>query len=222
MQLAEKEAINLFDRKALKEELENSYEIEIAHEGEYQIEVVDDYWGRVVYFNYLDILDIEKLFEFNSLKIDKERFFEKLQKLDKEIFMTIKEIIFINTEEEYDMLYRELEYEYIDMDNCTGVFLFSDSIIVINMMAIRKIAEELCEPYFGAGEIEDINTNIYITLIHELRHAHHENPLFENEFESLTSEEKESDAENYALTEFEEKIIGDMYYIRKDGYYVVY
>jgi hypothetical protein len=123
--------------------------------------------------------------------------------------MTIDKIIFINSEEDYDNLYGILEYDvFDDLESDLARYLFLDNMIIINMIALRKVAREI-----GFPEKKELNIGLFTTLLHELRHAHQANPLLGSEFNDRSWEELEDDAEEYCSRVFEEIIANEDYFV---------
>ena len=59
----------------LIEEVRKSWKIEVWNVEEEYVEAFDDYWSRIVIFRFPDKLNFREIFEFNSLNIDKDKFF---------------------------------------------------------------------------------------------------------------------------------------------------
>ena len=76
-----------YDRANLIEEIKESWGIEIWNIKEKYIETFDKYWSRIVIFRFPDKLNFEEIFQFNSLNLDKKKFFKILQKLDPGIYL---------------------------------------------------------------------------------------------------------------------------------------
>lgn len=211
---------NIFnDRERLIKEVSESWKIEVLEIDEKQIKTFDEHWLRDVNFRFSDALIFDELFEFNSLEVDKEKFYGILKKLDPNLFMVIEKVIIINNKDEYLKLVDKhggfsLSNEYPGI-NVMGEFVFTESYIILYMEAIRKVVEDECEiwPYYNKKA--ELNRAFWLTLLHELRHTMQENPLYENEYESMTREEKERDAEDYCREVFNDIIMHYNYYVIK-------
>ncbi len=135
-----------YDRVNLIKEIKQSWEIEIWNVRESFVETFDRYWSRIVIFRFPDKLNFEEMFQFNSLDIDKKKFFKILQKLDLNLFMTVNQIVIINNKEEYVDLMKELEGSSFVVDypetSKMGEHLFNESYIILYMEAIRKFVKE--------------------------------------------------------------------------------
>ncbi|MDK2906521.1 MAG: hypothetical protein PWQ37_2803 [Candidatus Petromonas sp.] len=182
-----------YNKANLIKQIKESWGIEVWDIKEEYIETFDKYWSRIVIFRFPDKLNFEEMFQFNSLDIDKKKFFKILQKLDPNLFMTVNQIVIINNKE-----------EYVDL---------IVSYIIIYMEAIKKVVKEECEIWPYSSERAELNRAFWQTLLHELRHSMQENPLFENEFETMNREEKEREAEDYCRRVFQDIIIQNDYYV---------
>ncbi len=206
-----------YDKANLIKEIRESWGIEIWNIEESSIETFDKYWSRIVIFRFPDRLNFEEMFQFNCLHIDKHKFFKILQKLDPDLFMTVNQIVIINNKEEYVDLMKELEGSSFVVDypetSKMGEHLFNESYIIIYMEAIKKVVKEECEIWPYSSERAELNRAFWQTLLHELRHSMQENPLFENEFETMNREEKEREAEDYCRRVFQDIIIQNDYYV---------
>lgn len=208
--------LDYMDRSVLRKDVEESYEIEVLEENSSHILAYDESWGREVQFNYLDTLDVNNLFEFNSLKIKKEKFFSLVNLLDKTLFMTVKKIVFLNNKKEYNKLVKELDnYEFMDdLQKELGKHLFYESVVIVNMMAIKKTIKDMIkESDYYINEWEEIHIALFTTLIHELRHSYQANPLYEEEFSLLSRDGIEDDAEDYCRRIFEDVIEKENFYV---------
>lgn len=161
--------------------------------------------------HFLNSLNIRDLFDFGSVDIDREKFFGLVKQLDMTLFMTVKKIVFVQTEEDYNRLFDELRYDFINFDKELGKHLLLESTAVINLHAIIKCCKEdplLCR-YFH----EEVNIGLWTTLIHELRHVYQNNPLFKNDFNGWTKQQLEDDAEQYCRNEFENWLAFEDYFV---------
>lgn len=141
--------------------------VEVSDEGKY-IEAYDEQEGMYLHFHY-DI-DYDTLFDFGSLKVDKEKFFNVVKNnICKELFLMPDKIYFISNEEELDKLLDEYETHSMDINNMLGINWSCDSVIVINIHQCRIVANEIAgNTKTSFNEI--FNEAVWTTLIHELRH----------------------------------------------------
>lgn len=123
-----------------------------------------------LHFNYE--VNFNNLFDFGSLKIDKELFFKVIENnLDENLFLMPQKIFFISSEEElYNLLSRtEYELQGMDFNKNLGINWSYDSTIVINIYKCKEVAKELVAKLNST--LDDVfNEILWITLIHELRH----------------------------------------------------
>ncbi len=166
-----------------------------------KIVTMDEIKLRAIDFRMPDKINLEELVEFNSLKVNSKRFFNILNKIDKEYFMNIEQIEFISNEEEYLEYVKYFDW-FLDLENTVGIYLFQENYLFINIYAIRKLTEEL----------DGLNIGMWTTLLHELRHSYQLNPLFEYVF-SNNIEEKEKDAEEFARRTFDRLIKAENYQV---------
>lgn len=143
----------------------------------------------------LDIsINIEKLAEFAT-------------SLDKNMLLTLENIIIVNdAEKDYDYL-SALDDEFAQMlevsdlpdENLVGLMWFSYQKVFLNLGSIIKATDELIEDGIGYDyeREQDINRGIATTLVHEIRHLAQANPYLEaNKLNQKGNDEE--DAENYA------------------------
>lgn len=81
------------NREHLIKEAHESYGIEVFGIADSYIDAQNTLWGRNIKFRFPDSLNFEELFKFNGLKIDREKFFRLIRKLDSELFMTVEKKI---------------------------------------------------------------------------------------------------------------------------------
>ena len=145
-------------------------------EGLSEVEVYDNYVEAFdeindMYLHFHYKINYDELFDFGSLKVDKEKFFNVLKNSVEDIlFLIPQKIYFISTEEELDTLIEE-EYCTQDMDfnNTLGINWLYDSVIVINVNQCRVVSEEIANS-IGQSFLSVFNEAVWTTLIHELRH----------------------------------------------------
>jgi len=176
----------------------------LAEDGRTTIEVFDDVRDREVVFRAQP--DIQAIVHFNGLrkKIDQERFFAILRRIDPVLLMTVRSIHFLYSRWDFQKLDERLPNNTLDLHEgeAVGMFDFFDTAVILD---VREMIRTVRNDFIWDWEIEDaINTGIWTTLLHELRHAHHANPIFENEFEGLDVEE---DAEAFARRTFEDVVM---------------
>ena len=199
-----------FNRDKLIKDVKESWKIEVWDIKDDYIETFDEHWSRIVNFRFLDKINLEEIFQFNGLDINKERFFKILWKLDPSLFMVVNRIAIINSEKEFKNLMDELHgYCFTDYPGTSrlGEHWFNESCVVIFMEAIRNVVKEEMEIWPYTNELQELNRAFWQTIVHELRHTMQDNPLFENKYEAMSREERERDAENYCREIFENIVV---------------
>jgi len=161
--------------------------------------------GRCIPFHVPSDMNVEELFDFGRCVFDNRKFFEVLKGLDPTMFMTVDEIKFILTEDDYDNLYSILEYEFMDFEEELGKNLYFENWIIINLHAVisRAIAihkEDGNWNYFA----NTVNAEIIKTLLHELYHSKAENPLYSQEIGEQSMYDLECMAEEFSQKKFKE------------------
>ena len=160
--------------------------------------------------NLFPQIDKEALFNFKSLKLDKEKFFNLLSKLDEDILRAVECVTFINSEEELCDYMDEISYyqDAMDIEDELGKYLGTYRIVMVNMVAIKKFANE------NAIDCDDekrlMNIGIWTSLLHELRHSIQEHPYF---YHVNFDEDEEFDAEKYARKAFRDILENEDYYV---------
>lgn len=163
------------------------------------ISVYDSLENRFLEFKNLETLNPMDLFEFNSLRVNEAKFINILNQLDKNMFMLVNKIIFINSKEEADALAVEYESQPFDIENMVGVNFYDDNVIVINAYLLKKSAEEIADYIFSFDE--EFSWGLITTLIHELRHNITYNPIITEE-EIPLEEGSEEAVESYCIKTF--------------------
>lgn len=210
-------------KKDIKEDVEE-YKSEgedilwIDNETESSISVYDDVDGCSREYTITDPLRInsewitDKIIVTDSVqeigKINSNEIALWLDKyIDKNMYCTLKNIIFVNdTEKDYDFLanYNEdfhdmLETNDLPIDSI-GLMWFSHQIVLINVGAIEQCTQEMVDD----GELYEnekectVNSGIITTLVHEIRHLAQSNPYLPEEILQQRDDD-EIDAENYAI-----------------------
>lgn len=135
--------------------------------------------------------------------IDIKKVIAYLDKLDKNMLMTVQRICFItNEEEDTDTIYQdELFAEGIEAghginDNQIGITWWDMDIILINLKAIQEISKEFSYDKYDFQK--EYNLGILTTIVHEIRHCAQENPYLEEKYINPLSIDPEADAEEYA------------------------
>lgn len=133
------------------------------------IEAYDEYQDMYLHFHHN--INYENLFDFGSLQVDKEKFFNILKNcLEDILFLIPQKIYFISNEEELDNLLSSDDYmQSMDIDRHLGINWLCDSTIVINVALCRKEAQNISN-HFGDSFEDEFNEVVWTTLIHELRH----------------------------------------------------
>ena len=202
---------DFFNKDFLIEKLNDCEGVsEVEDCGNY-IEAYDE--DEDMYLHFHHNINFNELFDFGSLKVDKQKFFNVLKNSIEDIlFLMPKKVYFISNEKELDDLLNIEEYQCqgMDMEKALGINWFCDSTIVINIELCRKLAEEDAEKYLGNFQ-QIFNEIVWVTLIHELRHMVCDLGVI-IPYELIPFEEgSEENVEKYALDCFYKSIIYDDY-----------
>lgn len=183
---------------------------EIIEQYKDNIKIYDEIENKFLTYRNLLNFNPLSLFYFFSLNVDKEKFINIINLLDRRFFLKIERVYFINNKKELDFLLNEFPSQYIDMEKHIGVNFYNDNVIVINTYLIKKLAwEDMC--LFQVPFLKTFNQIIWKTLIHELRHDLVENPIITDK-EIPLSENCEEKVERYCLEVFN-KIVKPRDYI---------
>lgn len=195
--------MNLMTKEEIKELVYQVEGFEIESETERQIDVYDEEENRFLTYAFLETLNIEDVFQFNSLSLDKEKFFNVFRScVDLNMLLTVKKVVFINNHDELNELDEEYPEQYMDIERAVGIQYYDDGIVVINVYKIKELAKELA---IGNTESFELAHGIWTTLIHELRHVITTNPIILED--QIPAEEAEEDrVEEYCIKVFEEYI----------------
>ena len=161
--------------------------------------------NRFLNYRNLDTVNLREVFNFNSFDLDKDKFFNIVNLLDKNMFMIVDEIVFINSEKELDVLLEKYDTQYMDIEKAIGINFFNDNVIVINSYLLKKIVHEDCEDDDCLCPKEELSRGIWQTLIHELRHNIVANPII-TEDEIAIEEADEDLIEEYCISIYEDII----------------
>ena len=160
---------DFFNKEFLLDRVKNCEGLSEVEVYDNYVEAFDEINDMYLHFHYK--INYDELFDFGSLKVDKEKFFNVLKNSVEDIlFLIPQKIYFISTEEELDTLIEE-EYCTQDMDfnNTLGINWLYDSVIVINVNQCRVVSEEIANS-IGQSFLSVFNEAVWTTLIHELRH----------------------------------------------------
>ena len=185
---------------------ENLTEVE---EQEEYVSAYDEDEGRYLYFHYLDNINYDGLFNFGTLKVNKEKFYKILKEvIDPILFLMPEKIFFVSSEKELDDLMDSDEYcsHYMDMNNALGINWSFDNAIVINVKLAKELAKEE-EKKFMCNYDTLLNEILWTTLIHELRHMICDNGLIVYDNEIPISEGEEDKVEEYCNNIFDNEIV---------------
>lgn len=181
---------------------------EVQTESNIGIEVYDKEEDKFFNYRFLEELDFEDVFQFNSLPVDKERFYRVFKEcVDVNMLMIVDKVVFINSEEEYDALIEEYPEQSIDMEKAVGINFYMDNVVVINVKRIKELVDEEMVNFhsFTLSYHEELAMGIWQTLVHELRHNITANPIILEDM--IPTEEGEEDmVEEYCRKIYEEKI----------------
>lgn len=163
---------NFLDFNFIKEIVKNYEGLESFSEEENYIYAYDSQEDRELYFHDLNKLNYDKIFDFNSLIVNKEKFYKILdENVDKLLFLMINKVLFISSQEELDKYLDIEEYELqsFDIDNYLGISWLDNSTVVVNCKLAKEICKEDCQDNdFLYKQLYD--ECIWTTLLHELRH----------------------------------------------------
>lgn len=143
--------------------------------------------------------------EANKLNptIDTTKLIAYLDKLDKNMLMTVQRICFItDDEEENDSIYKDpLFAEGIEAGhgigpNQIGVTWWDMDVIVINLKNIKETTEEIVYDEYEFDS--EFNIGILTTIVHEIRHSAQNNMYLPEKYINPISIDPEADAEEYA------------------------
>ena len=131
----------------------------------------------------------------------------------KELLTTLNRIVICNDgEKDFDELYNNPDFgdmvEICDLpdadgDRYLGIYWFEFNVVVVNLGGIincakASLAEDIADGFaFESDVVDDVNRNVIVTLVHELRHLAQGNPYLPKEFLQQESD-KEEDAEEFA------------------------
>lgn len=161
---------DFFNKDFLLERINNCDGLSEIEDCDNYIEAYDEYEDMFLRFHYN--INYEELFDFGSLNVDKEKFFNVLKNsVEQILFLMPKKIYFISTLEELNELLDTEEYccQSMDFENHLGINWIFDSTIVINISSCRIVSEEMANK-MGENFETFFNEAIWTTLIHELRH----------------------------------------------------
>lgn len=173
-------------------------------EKEKHIEAYDEKEDMMLNFHHT--IDLENLFDFGSLKVDKERFFKIIKEnLDDLLFLMPNKIYFISNEEELDRLLCEYELQSLDYNNVLGTTWLYDSVIVINVNQCKVVSKDISKTSIESFS-NTFNEVIWTTLIHELRHITCDLGLVIPDYIIPLSEGEEDNVERYCNSCFFDNI----------------
>lgn len=202
---------NFLNKDFLLERIKDCEGLSEIEEHDNFIEAYDEYEDMYLRFHYN--INYENLFDFGSLQVDKEKFFNILKNsLEDILFLMPQKIYFISNEEELDNLLSSDDYfaQSMDMEKVLGINWFCDSTIVINIALCRKLAQEEANELWE--NFDDLfNEIVWTTLVHELRHMACDLGAI-IPYELIPFEEgSEENVEKYALNCFNNSIIYEDY-----------
>lgn len=108
--------MNLMTKEEIKQLVFQTEGFEIQQETGRGIEVYDTEEDRFLNYKYLEEIRLEEMFQFNSLKVDKEKFFRVFRDcVDLNMLMIIDRVVFISKEEELEELLNEFPSQSMDI-----------------------------------------------------------------------------------------------------------
>jgi hypothetical protein len=200
--------MNLMTKELMKELILQVEGFEIQKETDKSIEIYDNEEDKFFNYRFLEGLNLDEVFQFNSLAVDKERFYRVFREsVDMNMLMIVDKIVFINNVEEYDDLIEEYPEQSMDMENAVGINFYMDNVVVINVKRIKELVDEEMVNFhsFTLSYHEELAMGLWQTLVHELRHNITANPII---LEDLipTEEGEEDKVEEYCRKVYEENI----------------
>lgn len=198
---------NLRDRQYMREclrVLNYSDDFYIEKETSTFIYVYDNKNDRHLKFRYMNKIIPINIVTFNSSKMKKNALIQILSSIDRELFITVNKIIFINSDKELDRYCEKndcSEDEIKDYKTFNGTYDCKSGNIIINIPNINQRVIEM--PEYEEKYKKVFFFYIFLdVLLHELRHSWQHNPLFYNWSRKLfeSKELLEEDAEQYMKT----------------------
>lgn len=170
------------------------------------IEVYDIDRGSYIDYHFENEINFDKIFEFGELLkyIEKDKFYSILSKLDRRMFNTINKVYFLSNDEEINK-YNNPDREFtLDIRRVFAMYSYNYNIAAINIIKLVKFVEDSLLINRHDKEFNSVfNYQIFISLIHELRHAMYYNNII-NKNNELSNEEDV--VERFAKDEFYNKI----------------
>lgn len=161
---------------------------------------------RNTLITFPEIVNYESLFEFNELSIKESKFMWLFKKyVPASQLVGCSKIIFITDERSLESVYDR--YEDIDIEDNVGLFYYTDSVVLINIMLIREMVDDTV--IFEGDKEKEYNIGVWTTLLHEIRHSLCEISMID---ELLPKEAyTEENVETYAINVFEDMECRDDY-----------
>lgn len=159
---------------------------------------------RSLKFRFMNKINPINLVTFNSFGMKKEALIQLLSSIEREVFITVNKIIFINSDKELDRYCEKNDCsddEIEDYKTFNGTYDCKSGNIIINIPNIRMRVNEMPEYEEKYGKLFFLYVFLDV-LLHELRHAWQYNPLFYKWSKQLfeSKELLEEDAEQYMKT----------------------
>lgn len=182
------------------------------------IYVYDNKNERHLKFRFMNKINPISLVTFNSFKMKKEALTQLLNSIDRELFITVNKIIFINSDKELDRYCEKndcSEDEIKDYKAFNGTYDCKSGNIIINIPNINQLVIEMPEYEEKYKKLFFLYVFLDV-LLHELRHSWQYNPLFYKWSSDLfkSNELLEEDAEQYMKTHHR-RIIDEFWEWRK-------
>lgn len=202
----ETHAQNLRDRQYMREclrVLNYSDDFFIEKETSTFIYVYDNKNDRYLKFRYMNKIIPINLVTFNSFGMKKAALTQLLNSIERELFITVNKIIFINNDKELDSYCKKhncSEDEKEDYKRFNGTHDCRSNDIIINIPNINQRVLEMPEYEEKYKKLFFLYVFLDV-LLHELRHSWQYNPLFYKWSRKLfeSNELLEEDAEQYML-----------------------
>lgn len=122
-----------------------------------------------------------------------------LDTMDHNLFITLENMYFIKSEDDlrkiYDLTGDEYALEIIDIEEQIGLMWYEKNSIIINLAAIKRVAEEIG---VDTSDIRrEYNIGILSTIIHELRHLMLDTNIILSEEDYPVEMSAENEVEEY-------------------------
>lgn len=186
--------LDVLGRDEVERLVEGCDRLEVLDRDDSGLDVYDEETGKTIRYTYIEHLDIRSLVEFNSLEVDREKFWRVFEDcVDVNSLMDVDRIVFVSSEDELDELEAEYDYENsMDFEENMGIYWWDSSVVIVNAGLVYEMVDD---HYFGYGEDRvrrEYGICLMETLVHELRHVLTMNPIVQGNLISLDEVEEEA------------------------------